>query len=193
MGKPMFDHAGFIAAARALANAHGPAAVTVDSDRAISEGAEGIVLSPLRLARRAARRALAHDGAGLSAGFRRRDRGRRRACGGASHASLVAGASRRRAAAAALQPPRLRAGRLSRAAEARRARTGRALRGVPVALRPRRLRPRRTSQLKRATFVLGEVPIAAVKGYLERREAPPPLADELIEKTYRAIVGNACA
>src|ERR1700742_3147216 len=31
MGKPMFDHAGFIQAARALANAHGPAAVTVDS------------------------------------------------------------------------------------------------------------------------------------------------------------------
>src|ERR1700736_2684140 len=37
------------------------------------------------------------------------------------------------------------------------------------------------SQLKRATFVLAEVPIAAVKGYLERREVPPPLADELIE------------
>src|SRR5215813_4303295 len=31
MGKPMFDHAGFIQAARALALAHGPAAVTVDS------------------------------------------------------------------------------------------------------------------------------------------------------------------
>jgi len=46
------------------------------------------------------------------------------------------------------------------------------------------------SQLKRATFVLAEVPIAAVKGYLERREAPPPLADELITKTYRAIVGR---
>src|ERR1700753_2432341 len=31
MGKPIFDHAGFIGAARALANAHGPAAVTVDA------------------------------------------------------------------------------------------------------------------------------------------------------------------
>src|ERR1700759_869926 len=31
MGKPMFDHAGFIEAARALAHAPGPAAVTVDS------------------------------------------------------------------------------------------------------------------------------------------------------------------
>jgi hypothetical protein len=34
------------------------------------------------------------------------------------------------------------------------------------------------------------VPVAAVKSYLERREAPPPLVDELIEKTYRAIVGR---
>src|SRR5215470_1976347 len=31
MGKAIFDHAGFIGAARALASAHGPAAVTVDS------------------------------------------------------------------------------------------------------------------------------------------------------------------
>ena len=49
----------------------------------------------------------------------------------------------------------------------------------------------RPSQLKRATFVLAEVPIAAVKGYLERREPPPLLADELITTTYRAIVGGA--
>src|ERR1700755_1817608 len=31
MGKAMFDHAGFIQAARALATAHGPAALTVDA------------------------------------------------------------------------------------------------------------------------------------------------------------------
>src|SRR5215472_5925698 len=31
MGRAIFDHAGFIAAARALASAHGPGAVTVDS------------------------------------------------------------------------------------------------------------------------------------------------------------------
>lgn len=43
-------------------------------------------------------------------------------------------------------------------------------------------------QLRRATFVLAEVPIAAVKGHLERREPPPLLADELIATTYRAIV-----
>ncbi len=42
-------------------------------------------------------------------------------------------------------------------------------------------------QLRRAQFVLLEVPIAAVKMHLERREPPPPLVDELITKTYHAI------
>jgi AcrR family transcriptional regulator len=44
------------------------------------------------------------------------------------------------------------------------------------------------TQLRRAAFVLAEVPIAAVKGHLARREPPPLLVDELIAKTYRAIV-----
>ena len=44
------------------------------------------------------------------------------------------------------------------------------------------------AQLRRATFVLAEVPIAAVRGHLERREPPPLLVDELIATTYRAIV-----
>lgn len=46
------------------------------------------------------------------------------------------------------------------------------------------------SELRRATFVLGEVPIAAVRQHLERREPPPPLVDELITETYRAITGR---
>ena len=41
---------------------------------------------------------------------------------------------------------------------------------------------------RRAMFVLCELPIAAVKGYLERRERPPPLVDELISLSYHAIV-----
>jgi AcrR family transcriptional regulator len=45
--------------------------------------------------------------------------------------------------------------------------------------------------LRRASFVLVEVPGAAVKPHLQRRERPPPLVDELISKTYRAIVGGA--
>ena len=44
----------------------------------------------------------------------------------------------------------------------------------------------------RPTFVLAEVPIAAVKPHLQRRERPPRLVDELISKTYRAIVGAQC-
>jgi AcrR family transcriptional regulator len=49
------------------------------------------------------------------------------------------------------------------------------------------------AQLRRAAFVLAEVPTAAVKHHLQRREPPPPLVDELIAETYRAIVGNAGA
>jgi AcrR family transcriptional regulator len=41
----------------------------------------------------------------------------------------------------------------------------------------------------RAVFVLAEVPLAAVKPHLQRREPPPRLVDELIAKTYYAIVG----
>jgi AcrR family transcriptional regulator len=43
-------------------------------------------------------------------------------------------------------------------------------------------------QLRRAQFVLAEAPIAAVKTHLVQREAPPPIVDELISMTYRAIV-----
>jgi AcrR family transcriptional regulator len=47
------------------------------------------------------------------------------------------------------------------------------------------------AQFRRAAFVLAEVPIAAVKGHLERREPPPLLVDELITTTYRAIVRSS--
>jgi hypothetical protein len=46
------------------------------------------------------------------------------------------------------------------------------------------------AQLQRAVFVLAEVPIASVKGHLERREPPPALVDELITRTYYAIVDS---
>ena len=39
-----------------------------------------------------------------------------------------------------------------------------------------------------AQFVLADAPMAAVRPHLRRREAPPPLIDELIRDTYRAIV-----
>jgi AcrR family transcriptional regulator len=49
------------------------------------------------------------------------------------------------------------------------------------------------AEMRRAAFVLAEVPIAAVKHHLQRRERPPRLVDELISKTYRAIVGDTNA
>lgn len=43
-------------------------------------------------------------------------------------------------------------------------------------------------ELRRAQFVLAEVPVAAVRQHLYRREPPPPIVDELIAATYRTIV-----
>jgi AcrR family transcriptional regulator len=47
------------------------------------------------------------------------------------------------------------------------------------------------AQLRRAAFVLAEAPGVAVKQHLQRREPPPPLVDDLITRTYHAIVGPA--
>jgi AcrR family transcriptional regulator len=46
------------------------------------------------------------------------------------------------------------------------------------------------AELRRAQFVLADVPLAAVKSHLQRREPPPPLVDELIARTYHAIIGG---
>lgn len=43
-------------------------------------------------------------------------------------------------------------------------------------------------EIRRAQFVLAEMPVAAVRQHLRRREPPPPIVDELIRTTYRAIV-----
>ncbi|HYM03698.1 MAG TPA: helix-turn-helix domain-containing protein [Stellaceae bacterium] len=44
--------------------------------------------------------------------------------------------------------------------------------------------------LRLARFVLADVPIAAVRAHLERREPPPLLVDDLIRTTYRAVVNE---
>jgi AcrR family transcriptional regulator len=42
--------------------------------------------------------------------------------------------------------------------------------------------------LRLAQFVLADVPMAAVRPHLQRREQSPPLVDELIRRTYQAVV-----
>ncbi len=48
----------------------------------------------------------------------------------------------------------------------------------------------RPDQMRRATFVMAEVPLAATKQHLQRREPPPLIVDELIRGAYVAIVGR---
>jgi hypothetical protein len=55
-----------------------------------------------------------------------------------------------------------------------------------------------STQLRRASFVLLEVPLAAVRPHLRRAERPPAIVDELIRTTYAAIIDaslmhSACA
>ena len=45
-------------------------------------------------------------------------------------------------------------------------------------------------EVRRARFLLAEVPVAAVRQHLERREPPPPIVDDLIRITYRAVVDD---
>jgi len=45
-----------------------------------------------------------------------------------------------------------------------------------------------STHLRRASFVLLEVPLAAVRPHLRRAEQPPAIVDELIRTTYAAII-----
>jgi AcrR family transcriptional regulator len=45
-------------------------------------------------------------------------------------------------------------------------------------------------EVRLAQFLMSEVPVAAVRRHLVRREVPPPLVDRLIRITYRAVVAD---
>lgn len=45
-------------------------------------------------------------------------------------------------------------------------------------------------EIRRSQFLLAEVPVAAVRQHLLRREPPPPIVDRLIQTTYRAVVAD---
>ena len=189
MGRPRFDNEDFLTAARALAAGRGPASVTVDSVAAHLKAPKGsfyyrfasrdLLLGELWLTTVLAYQqgfiAAIEAGDGLAAALHTPAWSRAHP----DDARLLLLYSRHDFVQGDFPAPLKRSVReQAERFEACLARFAREAFG--------RAGP---SQLKRATFVLAEVPIAAVKGYLERREPPPPLVDELIEKTYRAIVG----
>jgi AcrR family transcriptional regulator len=188
MGKAIFNHAGFISAARAQAAAHGPAAVTIDSvTRALNapkgsfyhrfdsrDALLGEVWLTTVLAYQEGFVAAIEAGDGLAAALHKPAWSRAHI----DDARLLLLHSRHDFVNGDW-PSALKRG-VREQAERFEACLERFAREAFGRAGP--------SQLKRAAFVLAEVPIAAIKGYLERREAPPPLVDELIEKTYRAIV-----
>src|SRR5438477_10490555 len=45
-------------------------------------------------------------------------------------------------------------------------------------------------EIRRAQFLLAELPVGAVRQHLQRREMPPPIVDELIRITYEAVVAD---
>lgn len=45
-------------------------------------------------------------------------------------------------------------------------------------------------EVRLARFLIAEVPVAAVRQHLARREPPPPLVDRLIRTTYRAVAAD---
>jgi hypothetical protein len=44
--------------------------------------------------------------------------------------------------------------------------------------------------LRRATFALVDVPLAAVRRHLQDGESPPAVIDEMVRETYRATMGS---
>src|ERR1700732_267348 len=186
MGRALFDNAGFLAAARALACERGPSAVTVDS---------------------VARRLKAPKGS-----FYHRFRSRDALLGELWLKTVLAYQEDFVAAAgdwlsASLHTPRwarlhLDDARLlllySRHDFVQGDWPASLKRGVRDQARrlegclPRFARPgfgrAGPTQLRRAAFVLAEVPIVVVRSHLERREPPPALVDDLITRTYHAIV-----
>jgi AcrR family transcriptional regulator len=188
MGKPLFDNAGFLDAARALASERGPGAVTVDSISKHLKAPKGSFYH-----RFPSRDALLGE-LWLSTVL-------------AYQEGFVAAIEAGDGLAAALHTPAWARLHLDDArllllysrhdfvqgdwpGDLRRGVRDQAERFQTCLTRFARSAFGRAgpAQVRRATFVLAEVPVAAIKSYLQQREPPPALADELISKTYHAIV-----
>ncbi len=190
MGRPLFDNAAFLTAARALACERGPAAVTVDSVTQRLKAPKGSFYY-----RFASRDALLGE-LWLTTVL-------------AYQAGFVAAIEAGDGLAAALHTPAWARLHLDDAcllllysrhdfvegdwpASLKSGVNDQALRFEACLRRFARLAFGRAgaTQIRYATFVLADVPVAAVKMHLQDREPPPFLVDELITKTYRAIVGG---
>ena len=191
MGRALFDTVSFVAAARAIAARHGPAAVTVDSVAARLGAPKGsfyyrfasrdALLGELWLATVLAYQegfvAAIEAGDGLAAALHTPAWARRHL----DDARLLLLHSRHDFVQGDW-PAALKRGVADQAArfeDCLRTFSRQAFGRAGAAER------------RRAVFVLAEVPIAAVRGHLERREPPPPVVDELIATTYRAVVEAA--
>lgn len=190
MGRPLFDNAGFLAAARALASERGPAAVTIDSVTQSLKAPKGsfyyrfasrdALLGELWLATVLAYQegfvAAIEAGDGLAAALHTPRWARLHL----DDACLLLLYSRHDFVQGDWPAP------LKRGVRDQAQRFEACLKSFARQAFGR-IGP---TQIRRAVFVLAEVPIAAVKQHLQRRAPPPPLVDDLIAKTYRAIVGG---
>src|SRR5262249_12586662 len=190
MGRPLFDNAGFLAAARALACERGPAAVTVDSVTQRLKAPKGsfyyrfasrdALLGELWLATVLAYQegfvAAIEAGDGLAAALHTPAWARLHL----DDACLLLLYSRHDFVQGNWPAP------LKRGVHDQAQRFEACLESFARHAFGR-VGP---AEIRRVTFVRAEVRIAAVKTHLQRREAPPPLVDELITKTYHAIVGG---
>jgi AcrR family transcriptional regulator len=188
MGRPLYDSAGFLEAARVLASEGGPAAVTVDSVAKYIKAPKGsfyhrfasrdVLLGQLWLETALAFQegfvAAIQAGDGLAAALHM-PRWSRAHLDDARLLSLYS----RHDFVQGNWPNELKVGVREQTERVEQCRTkfARDVFGRAGA-----------TQIRKSNFVLFEVPIAAVKGHLARREAPPPLVDELIARTYHAIV-----
>lgn len=190
MGRALFDNADFLSAARMLAAERGPAAVTVDSVTAHLKAPRGsfyyrfasrdLLLGELWLTTVLAYQqgfvAAIDAGDGLAAALHTPAWVR----GHLDDARLLLLYSRHDFVQGDWPAP-LKRGVRDQAAR---------FEGCLTAFARQTFGRAGPSELRRATFVLAEVPIAAVRQHLERREPPPPLVDELIAETYRAVTAR---
>jgi AcrR family transcriptional regulator len=193
MGRPLFENADFIAAARAIADERGPAGVTIDSVTQRLKAPKGSFY--YRFASRDAllgelwlSTVLAYQ-VGFLAALDAGD-----GLGAALHAPSWARAHMEEARLLLLHsrhdfvqgdwPAPLKRGVREQAQRLESAVADFAHRAFGLA---------GDGELRRAQFVLVEVPIVAIKRHLERREPPPPLVDELIKRTYHAILSPDAA